>query len=89
MDVDPTTAKYSSTPSVLIVQTNNATFGFTAESEQQFAISRLRAIEHGRSVVHVSTVGVSGFVAPDGSVGQTSALFTARASRGTAARAPA
>ncbi len=66
-----------STPSVLIVQTNNATFGFTAESEQQFAISRLRAIEHGRSVVHVSTVGVSGFVAPDGSVGQTSALFTA------------
>ena len=42
-----------------MVQTNNATFGYTDESEQQFAISRLRAIEHGRSVVHVSTVGVS------------------------------
>ena len=54
--------------SLLVVQTNNATFGYTDESEQQFAISRIRAIEHGRSVVHVSTVGVSGFIAPDGTV---------------------
>lgn len=64
-------------PSVLLVQTNNATFGFTAESEQQFAISRLRAIEHGRSVVHVSTVGVSGFVNPDGTTSRVTSLFTA------------
>ena len=64
-------------PSLLVVQTNNATVGYTAESEQQFAISRIRAIEHGRSVVHVSTVGVSGFVAPDGSVTEKTALFTA------------
>ena len=64
-------------PSLLVVQTNTATFGYTAESEQQFAISRIRAIEHGRSVVHVSTVGVSGFVAPDGSVTEKTALFTA------------
>ena len=49
-------AAAGSTPSVLLVQTNNATFGFSAESEQQFAISRLRAVEHGRHVVHVSTV---------------------------------
>ena len=63
--------------SLLVVQTNNATFGYTAESEQQFAISRIRAIEHGRSVVHVSTVGVSGFVAPDGTVTARTGLFTA------------
>ena len=63
--------------SLLLVQTNNATFGYTAESEQQFAISRIRAIEHGRSVVHVSTVGVSGFVAPDGTVSAKTGLFTA------------
>ncbi len=63
--------------SLLVVQTNNATFGYTAESEQQFAISRIRAIEHGRSVVHVSTVGVSGFVAPDGTVTNKTGLFTA------------
>ena len=63
--------------SILLVQTNNATFGYTAESEQQFAISRIRAIEHGRSVAHVSTVGVSGFIAPDGSVTRKTGLFTA------------
>ena len=63
-------------PSVLVVQTNNATFGYTAESEQQYAISRIRAIEHGRAVVHVSTVGVSGFIAPDGSGAPQSRLFT-------------
>ncbi|WP_235498953.1 apolipoprotein N-acyltransferase [Knoellia sp. Soil729] len=63
--------------SLLLVQTNNATFGYTAESEQQFAISRIRAIEHGRSVAHVSTVGVSGFIAPDGSVTGKTGLFTA------------
>jgi apolipoprotein N-acyltransferase len=64
------------TDALLLVQTNNATFGYTAESEQQFAISRIRAIEHGRSIVHVSTVGVSGFIAPDGSVTEKTRLFT-------------
>ncbi len=68
---------------VLVVQTNNATFGRTAESEQQFAISRLRAVEHGRSVVHISTVGVSGFIAPDGTVSHKTSLFTAAAELGT------
>ncbi len=63
-------------PSLLVVQTNNATFGYTDESVQQFAISRIRAVEHGRSVAHVSTVGVSGFVNPDGTTGRISTLFT-------------
>ena len=61
---------------LLLVQTNNATFGYTDESVQQLAISRIRAMEHGRSVVHVSTVGVSGLITPDGTVHQPSALFT-------------
>jgi len=61
---------------VLLVQTNNATFGYTDESVQQLAISRIRAIEHGRSIVHVSTVGVSAMITPDGTAHQTSALFT-------------
>jgi apolipoprotein N-acyltransferase len=61
---------------VLLVQTNNATFGFTDESVQQLAISRIRAIEHGRSIVHVSTVGVSAMITPDGTAHQRSALFT-------------
>jgi len=61
---------------VLLVQTNNATFGFTDESVQQLAISRIRAIEHGRSVVHISTVGVSAMITPDGTAHQRSTLFT-------------
>jgi apolipoprotein N-acyltransferase len=69
--------------SILAVQTNNATFGYTAESEQQFAISRLRAIEHGRSVVHVSTVGVSGFINPDGTYVDKTSLFTPAARYGS------
>jgi len=60
----------------LVVPTNNATFGFTDESVQQLAISRVRAVEEGRAVVHASTVGVSAVVAPDGSTGRTTALFT-------------
>lgn len=68
--------------SVLVVQTNNATFGRTAESTQQLAISRLRAVEHGRAVAHVSTVGVSAFIAPDGSLSGRTELFTAAQVRG-------
>jgi apolipoprotein N-acyltransferase len=64
---------------LLLVQTNNATFGYTSESVQQLAISRIRAIELGRSVVHVSTVGVSALIMPDGTVEQPTALFTAAA----------
>jgi apolipoprotein N-acyltransferase len=52
---------------LLAVQTNNATFN-AAEARQQLAMVRLRAVEHGRSALMVSTVGVSGFVAADGSV---------------------
>lgn len=61
---------------VIMVPTNNATFGFTDESVQQLAASRVKAVELGRSIVHISTVGVSGFVAPDGSVTQRTDLFT-------------
>lgn len=61
---------------LLSVQTNNATFGYTDESVQQLAISRIRAIEHGRSVVHISNVGVSALITPDGTPHQETALFT-------------
>lgn len=61
---------------MLVVPTNNATFGFTDESVQQLAISRVRAVEEGRAVAHISTVGVSTIVAPDGSTGRRTALYT-------------
>ncbi len=61
----------------LVVQTNNATFGRSAESAQQLAMSRLRAMEHGRAVVHISTVGESAIFAPDGTTLSHGALLTA------------
>jgi apolipoprotein N-acyltransferase len=53
---------------VILAQTNNADFGYSAESVQQLAIAKMRAMETGRSVVNISTVGVSSIMRPDGSV---------------------
>jgi apolipoprotein N-acyltransferase len=61
---------------MIVVQTNNATFGYTDESAQQLAMGRLRAVEHGRTVVVAATSGISAIVAPDGSVVRRSELFT-------------
>ncbi|WP_221584476.1 apolipoprotein N-acyltransferase [Microbacterium sp. G2-8] len=51
---------------VLMFQTNNADFRGTDENLQQLAVARMRAIETGRSVVNISTVGTSQVIAPDG-----------------------
>jgi len=64
---------------LLVVQTNNATFGRSGETYQQLEMSRLRAVEHGRAVVVVSTSGVSALINPDGSVLTTASPFTAAA----------
>ncbi|WP_432505030.1 apolipoprotein N-acyltransferase [Kineococcus arenarius] len=60
----------------LVVQTNNATFGYSDEAVQQLAMSRLRAVESGRAVVQISTVGVSALITPDGTAHQETELFT-------------
>lgn len=51
---------------LVVVQTNNATFGHTDETYQQLAMSRLRAVETGRTVLQVSTTGESAIIDPDG-----------------------
>ncbi|MCS4277068.1 apolipoprotein N-acyltransferase [Mycetocola sp. BIGb0189] len=51
---------------VILAQTNNADFGKTAENEQQLAIARLRALETGRALVNISTVGTSQTVDANG-----------------------
>jgi apolipoprotein N-acyltransferase len=61
---------------LLVVPTNNATFGFTEMTYQQLAMDRVRAVEHGRTVVVAATSGVSAIVRPDGSVSQRTGLFT-------------
>jgi apolipoprotein N-acyltransferase len=63
-------------------QTNNADFRDTDENLQQLAFARMRAIETGRAVVNISTVGTSQVLAPDGTVidglpaGQAGAMLT-------------
>ncbi|MCL2802349.1 MAG: apolipoprotein N-acyltransferase [Micrococcales bacterium] len=60
---------------LIIVQTNNASFGRTSESTQQLAMSRLRAIELGRATIQASTVGVSAAISPSGQVSHQTELF--------------
>jgi len=52
---------------VLVFQTNNADFRGTVENLQQLGIARMRAVETGRSVVNISTVGTSQVIRADGS----------------------
>jgi apolipoprotein N-acyltransferase len=61
---------------VIVVQTNNATYNRTAETRQQLAISQLRAVEHGRSVVVAATSGISAVIAPNGKIVQRTAELT-------------
>jgi apolipoprotein N-acyltransferase len=51
---------------IIFAPTNNADFGQTDQSVQQLAIARMRAIETGRSVVNISTVGTSAVIDPWG-----------------------
>lgn len=61
---------------LLVVQTNNATYGGTAQPEQQLAIERLRAVEHGRAVVVAATSGISAIINPRGELLEVSEPFT-------------
>lgn len=63
---------------VLVVQTNNATYNGTGQPQQQMAMSRLRAVEHGRSVLVAATSGISAVVDPDGAVVERAPEGTAR-----------
>ncbi len=51
---------------VILAQTNNADFSGTDENLQQLEIARMRAIETGRSLVNISTVGASQVIDPSG-----------------------
>ena len=62
--------------SVIVVQTNNATFGRSGETAQQLAMGRLRAVEHGRAVLVAATSGISAVIAPDGRTVESAPVFT-------------
>lgn len=63
---------------MLAVPTNNAWYGNSEMSYQHLAMSQLRAVEHGRSVVVAATSGVSAVIRPDGVISQQTRQFTAQ-----------
>lgn len=72
---DNVRSSVSSDSGVIVVQTNNATYGWSGQPEQQLAISQLRAVEHGRPVMIAATSGISGYITPDGNIQQQTGQF--------------
>lgn len=59
----------------LVVSTNNSTFGVSAAPEQHVVLSKLRAVESGRWVVHAALSGISAWISPGGEVIHQTGLF--------------
>jgi apolipoprotein N-acyltransferase len=62
---------------LLLVQSNNATYGGTGQIEQQFAITRARAMEARREIAVATTNSVSGLIDAQGRVVVRTDDFTA------------
>jgi len=64
---------------LLSMQSNDATFErvgeITAESGQQLAMARIRAVEFDRAVIVASTTGYSAIIAPDGKLITSSGVW--------------
>ena len=70
--------KAAQSSNLLAVQTNSATFGDSAQSAQQLQITRIRAIEHSRNILSVSTTGYSAVIDYKGKVLQKSDMGAAQ-----------
>jgi len=62
---------------LISVPSNNATFGRSEMTYQQLAMSRVRAVEHSRTVTVPVTSGVSAVILPDGTISQRTGMFVA------------
>ncbi|CAL9359599.1 Apolipoprotein N-acyltransferase [Streptomyces sp. enrichment culture] len=62
---------------MISVPSNNATFDRSEMTYQQLAMSRVRAVEHSRTVTVPVTSGVSAIIMPDGRVTQKTGMFVA------------
>ena len=61
---------------IIVIPTNNASFLTSSEAAQQLAQGRVQAVVHGRSVVQVSTVGITAIISPRGVVEQQTRPYT-------------
>ncbi|MEU2783347.1 MULTISPECIES: apolipoprotein N-acyltransferase [unclassified Streptomyces] len=62
---------------IISVPSNNATFDRSEMTYQQLAMSRVRAVEHSRTVTVPVTSGVSAIIMPDGTITQRTGMFVA------------
>ncbi|MFI8189320.1 apolipoprotein N-acyltransferase [Streptomyces sp. NPDC085946] len=62
---------------LISVPSNNATFDRSEMTYQQLAMSRVRAVEHSRTVTVPVTSGVSAIILPDGTITRRTGMFTA------------
>ncbi|MEU6811509.1 apolipoprotein N-acyltransferase [Streptomyces sp. NPDC046831] len=60
---------------MISVPSNNATFDRSEMTYQQLAMSRVRAVEHSRTVTVPVTSGVSAIIMPDGRITQRTGMF--------------
>lgn len=60
---------------MISVPSNNATFDRSEMTYQQLAMSRIRAVEHSRTVTVPVTSGVSAVIMPDGKVTRKTGMF--------------
>ncbi|HEX8132542.1 MAG TPA: apolipoprotein N-acyltransferase [Actinomycetes bacterium] len=70
---------------VLLVMTNNASFGDGPGSRQHLANSQLRAVEEGRTVVQAAVTGISALIGPDGRTSFQTGLYQQTTVRATVA----
>lgn len=61
---------------LLVVSTNDASFRRSPASAQHVAMSQLRAVEEGRSVVHAAISGISAVIDARGQIVQRTRMFT-------------
>ncbi|MEU7059075.1 apolipoprotein N-acyltransferase [Streptomyces sp. NPDC046197] len=62
---------------MISVPSNNATFDRSEMTYQQLAMSRVRAVEHSRTVTVPVTSGVSAIIMPDGRITRKTGMFVA------------
>jgi apolipoprotein N-acyltransferase len=67
----------------IVLTINNASYGFSAASEEHLAMSRVLAMETGRWVVHAAISGITAVIDPAGNVVATLGLFEPGITRAT------
>jgi apolipoprotein N-acyltransferase len=60
---------------LLLVMTNNASFGTGAGPRQHLAAGQLRAVESGRTIVQAAVTGISAVIEPTGATRQETGLY--------------